>query len=440
MLRTPGGINSNRGMKRGATLTALFGMLLFGRLTTAQDNPTDQAFAAVPFERWLTEGPKSELPWHTRITPPKLTLHQRIAVEIAVELDGNELVKRCCDGQATALVEITDSRGRTYRNFVGKDLKDAQPAMHEYLVNLSWQVFLLPGDYRAVIALYYGGREPHSLTTQKIHVEPLKRDPLPESWRDLPPVEFCDPQPEGLDEFLLPNIEGRLHLETKPSQPVRVEILENLTPYPSERRKPKLYTERLGVFLPILKTLAQLDIENGSLNLSVMDFTRRSVVFDQPDIANGQMSWTNLKEVLSANSAVSVNVNDLQQEEHLGDFFREEMTRRLAAAADDKIMRVFLLVSGPMDLGPRTLEIAPPLDAKFAVFYLKCNFLQSSALVRPEHFSVEPIEPSEQAIERAGPDGIGRMLKALQPRTFPVDSAQGVRQALATILAAISRM
>jgi hypothetical protein len=439
MLRTLGGIKSKHGVRGGATLVALLGLALVGRPTTGQDSPTDQAFAAVPFQQWLTEGPKAELPWHVHVTPPKLTLHQRIAVEIHVELDGNELVKRCCDGQATALVEITDSRGRTYRNFVGKDLKDAQPAMHEYTVDLSWQVFLLPGDYQAAIALYYRGREPHSLAIQKIHVEPLKHDPLAESWRDLPPVEFCDPQPEVLDQFLLPNIEGRLHLEAKSSRPLRVEILENLTPYPSERRKPKLYAERLGVFLPILKTLAQLDLENGALDESVLDFTRRSVVFDQLDIRGGQVAWANLKEALSANSTVSVNVYDLQQEEHLGDFFRDEMTRRLAEAADDKIMRVFLLVSGPMDLGPRNVEVAPPPDARFAVFYLKCNFLQS-AFVPREHFSVEPVEPSEQSIERAGPDGVIRVLKGLQPRTFPVDSAQGVRQALAAILAEISRM
>jgi len=440
MVRGPSKTNGGNGLWRGAVLIVLLGLLLAGRSAFAQDGSIEQHFAAVPFQQWATEGPKADLPWHVRVTPPKLTLHQRIAVGIEIQVDGKELVKRCCDGQATALIEITDAQGHACRNFVEKDLKDAQPAMRESMVILSWQVFLLPGDYQAVAAFFYSGREPHSLAVQKIHVEPLRHDPLPDAWRDLPTVEFSDPQPEGLDEFLLPSVAGRLHLQLKTSRQVRLEIIANLTPYPSERRKPALYTERLGVFLPILKTLAQLGLENGSLQESVLDLTRRSVIFDQPDIQGGSVPWAGLKEALSANSAVSVNVDDLRQEEHLGDFLREEMTRRLAEGANDQILRVFILVSGPMDLGSRTLEISQPADARFVLFYLKCNFLQSSAFVRHGQFSIEPVEPSEQALERGGPDGIARLLKGLRPRTFPVDSAQTMRQALATILAEISRM
>ena len=434
-------MNRGRVLRSGAAnLIALLAILLFGRSAWAQDASVEQHFAAVPFQNWATEGPKTDLPWHVRVIPPKLTLHQRIAAEVEVQVDGKELVKRCCEGQATALIEITDSQGHTYRNFVEKDLKDAQPAMRESMVIFSWQIFLLPGDYQAMVAFSYSGREAHSLTVRKIHIEPLRYDPLPEAWRDLPAVEFGDRQPEGLDEFWLPHVEGRLHLPVKSSQPMRLEVLANLTPYPSERRKPKLYNERLGVFLPILKTFAQLNLESGSLNAAALDFTRRSVIFDQLNIHEGQVGWTNLKEALSTNSAISVNVDDLRQEEHLGDFLREEMTRRLTEAAEDKIQRVYILVSGPMDLGPRTLDIVPPADMKFTVFYLKCNFLQSPALVPTAHFSVEPIGPSEQVIERAGSDGIARVLKGLQPRTFPVDSAQSVRQAMATILAEVSRL
>jgi len=429
-------MNRGRVLRSGAaTLVALLAILLFGRSASAQDASVEKHFAAVPFQKWATEGPKTELPWHVRIIPPKLTLHQRIAAEIEVQVDGKELVKRCCEGQATALVEVTDAQGRTYRNFVEKDLRDAQPAMRESMVIFSWQVFLLPGDYRAMVAFFYSGREPHSLTVQKIHVEPLRHDPLPEAWCYLPLVEFGDPQPEGLDEFWLPHVEGRLHLPVKSAQPIRLELLINLTPYPSERRKPKLYNQRLGVFLPILKSFAQLDLENGSLSASALDFTRRSVIFDQMNIHEGLVGWTNLKEALSTNSAISVNVDDLRQEEHLGDFLREEMTRRLSEAAQDKIPRVYILVSGPMDLGPRTLDIVPPTDVKLALFYLKCNFVQSPALV-----PTEPIGPSQQVIERAGSDGIARVLRGLQPRTLPVDSAQRMREAIAAILTAISRM
>src|SRR4029077_3611226 len=292
-------------------------------------------------------------------------LHQRIAVRVEVDLDGSEMVKRCCDGQAVALVEITDQQGHTYRNFAGKDLKDAKPGLSQYMVGISWQIFLLPGDYKVTTAFYYTGRSAHSLTFQRLDVSALNHDPLPESWRDLPPVEFGDPQPEGLDEFLLPNISGRLRLRAKSHRQIHLEILENVTPYPTERRRPKLYTDRLGVFLPILKTFSQLDIENGTLGLSLLDITRRKVIFDQQDIKQGQVSWTSLKDAMTASSVAVVDARDLREGERFEQFFSSEIERRLNEAVKDEAMRVLIVVSGPMELGSRRpIEIAPSSGGK----------------------------------------------------------------------------
>jgi hypothetical protein len=219
-----------------------------------------------------------------------------------------------------------------------------------------------------------------------------------------------------------------------------LEILENLTPYPSERRRPKLYTDRLGVFLPILKTFGQLEVENGTVGVSVLDFTRRSVIFEQQDIKEGQVSWTNLKDAMAANSVTAVDVHELALGEQFGEFFSGEMARRLNAAGSDGAMRVFVVISGPMDLGSRTpIEIAPPPGGNFAVFYLRCDFLQTSAIVQLGPFFADPVARSEQGMERSE-DGIGKALRELKPRVLAVQSAQGVREALATIWSDISRM
>ena len=409
-------------------------------LTHAQSRNVEAAFAAVPFREWSAEGAKAELPWHPRITSTKLTLHQRIAVGLEVELDGNELVKRCCDGQAIALVEIRDQQGLTYRNYGGKDLNDAKPGLRQSIVSLSWQVFLLPGEYQATIAFYYSGRKGHSLTSRRIHVASLKHEPLPGAWQDLPAVEFCDPQPEGLDALLLPNIEGRLRLPAKASRRIEVEILENLTPYPSEGREPKRYTDRLSVFLPILKTFSQLQVENGSLGLSLLDFTRRSVIFDQREISQGQVSWAKLKDAIAADSVTSVDVHDLEHGEQFGEFFGSEVTRRLDETPSDGALRVLIVISGPMDLGSRAaIEIAPSARGNFAVFYVRCDFLQTSAFVEQTAIFAASAEPSQQNLERSM-DGIGKALRELKPRVFAVDSAERVRDALAAISRDISRM
>jgi hypothetical protein len=114
------------------------------------------------------------------------------------------------------------------------------------------------------------------------------------------------------------------------------------------------------------------------------------------------------------------------------------MERRLDEAGGGGTMRVFVVISGPMDLGSRTLvEIAPPSGGNLAVFYLRCDFLQTSAIVKQTPFFTGPV--SGQNIERLE-DGVGKALRKLKPRVFPVDSAQSVREVLATILSDISRM
>ena len=426
-------------MKRKQILLALCG-LACAPFAHAQNSAIDAAFAAAPFQQWIAQGPKAELPWHPRIAPPALTLHQRIAVRLEVELDGNQLVARCCEGKAVALVEITDQQGHTYRNFGEKDLKDATAGLGQYMISLSWEVFLLPGDYKATIVFYYSGRSAHNLISERVHVAALKHEPLPGSWRDLPTVEFCDSQPEGLDAFLLPNIEGRLRLHAKSVRPIQVEILENLTPYPSERRRPKLYTDRLAVFLPILKTFSQLQVENGTVGLSVLDFARRSVVFDQQNIKDREVAWTKFNDAMSANSVVVVDAHDLQREHDYGQFFASEMTRRLNGAGSDPAKRVVIVISGPMELGSKkSIEIAAPTEGNFAVIYVRCDFLLQGPLVVRSPIFGGPLAPPPQRLE-ALEDDVGKALHKMKPRVFGVQSAEGVRQALATILSELSAM
>ena len=76
-------------MKCKPILMALCG-LACAPFARAQNPAIAAAFAAAPFQQWIAQGPKAELPWHPRVTPPTLTLHQRMAVRVEVELDGTE--------------------------------------------------------------------------------------------------------------------------------------------------------------------------------------------------------------------------------------------------------------------------------------------------------------------------------------------------------------
>jgi hypothetical protein len=172
----------------------------------------------------------------------------------------------------------------------------------------------------------------------------------------------------------------------------------------------------------------------------VLDFARRSVVFDQQNITDREVSWTKFKDAMAANSVVVVDAHDLEREHDYGQFFASEMTRRLNGAGSDSARRVLIVISGPMELGSRKpLEIAAPTESNFAVFYVRCDFLLQAPLVVPSPIFGRPVALPPQRLE-ALEDGIGKALRKLKPRVFGVHSPEGARDALAVILSDLSAM
>ena len=406
----------------------------------------DPDFPEVTFQEWLEQGPREELKWKEHIVPAQLSLHERLMVQIVVEIDGAELLKRCCEGHAVALVQITDSDGRTYRNHVTHDLETVKPGMRQYTMNFTWSVFVLPGEYRVAVAYYYSGKPEHNLALGSLRVRPLKNETLPQAWSELPNVEFTDAQPQGLDEFFFPGITGRLHLPVVTRRPIHMEVLENLTPYRNEQKHTARYKARLATLLPILKSFAQVDVQNGSLDLATMDFTRNRVTFEQDEVSDRSVNWKELRDSLGANDPGIIDVHDLRDTNQYAGFFREELSKRLSPAetgdgvSKERPLRVVVVISSPIQFGFGKLKpISPPQIKDYVVYYVRCEFIphldeiRRAARVPPEEID------SAMNIEEID-DGIGKVLRSLRPRVFVVHSAEDLRKTLATMIGELSRM
>lgn len=441
---------------RGIAALGIF-LSILPFVSRAQTDETDALFQAVPFNQWVAEGPKEELPWQARILPPALSFHQRIIARLEVVLDGNDVAKQCCSGRAVALLQITDFQGQIFRNYGVQDIKSPD-GQGQYTFTLSWDVFLLPGDYQVVMALYYAGKPHHSLTLQKLHVHPIKDDPLPEAWRNLPNVEFCEPESEGVDKFLLPGVTGQLNLPIKNHRPIQLEILENLTPYLAELKRTQWYEQELSLLLPLLKSLSQMELTNGSVDVATMDFTRSRVTFEQKNVPSGHLDLAGLKDALDGNPITILNILDYGDLRHYGNYFAQEITQRLNAeplpseSPNNRAVRVLIIVSGRMELGigPEPTMVLPK-DSNFVVFYLRLFPLPPGIDFNPSVISgsvacgvpVMGSGPDQRIIQLEGEqsnDGIGKALKDLKPRVYTAGSEENVREAMAAIIRELSQM
>jgi hypothetical protein len=399
-------------------------------------------FAGVPFERWLTEAPSQQIPWKVRMSPGKLSPHQRLEASIEVRVPGPELLKRKQDEHVLLLLQVKDEAGAQYRNFGYLEASDFRPELGKADVTFTWQAFVVPGKYEVAVALVDKASDEHNFTRSTWHVDRMKKDPLPDAWKDLPSVEFWSPEAHNLDELYRSDIDGHLHLPLAASRRVHLEILADLTPSDLFAGNQKLYENYLGGVLPMVKALSQIRMPSGSTDVAGLDLYQSKVIFEQHDAA--ELDWPQLKVALAPDKGPAVvHVNTLQQREHSPVFLREEIARRLkapgqAAPGEASDPLVFIVIGQNMDLYTFPHLSAMVEDKHCAVFYLQYGVSgteRDGLRTRRLDGILVNLGPLFGDAEK-----VVRLLQPLPVRTFQVRSPESFRQALARILEEVSHM
>src|SRR5947209_20134631 len=88
----------------------------------AQTGRPDRAFRRYPFEKWRAEEAKSEIRWSIHPMPVRLSNHQRLAEQIQIRVDGNEMAKRRGRGALIFMIEFEDSARGKWQTHYSIDL------------------------------------------------------------------------------------------------------------------------------------------------------------------------------------------------------------------------------------------------------------------------------------------------------------------------------
>lgn len=355
----------------------------------AQGGSPDPVFATVPFDRWLAGGEQAQIRWTVGVSAGALFDHQRLRAEATIQVDGKELVKRRGEGQLLMLVQFNDSEGRAYQAHGTLDLQNVTEAAGAQYFVYTQDVLVLPGEYRISLALVDTATGEHSFARRMLRVAPLKNDPLPGAWRDLPPLEFL-PAVDPPDKWFLPSLTGRLHLPLETRRPVRIELLVNLTPSEEQASASRrLQNPNLGVLISALKVISQVEVRNGSLDVAVLDLTRRRVSFEQNNVRD--LDWPQLKASLKEADSNLIDVRSLENRKQNAEFFAAEVSRRIEAAAgplgqqSGEPLRIFIVLSGPMVFayGEHPQPIHPANNPNCRVFHIRYHSLPMLRVLPP---------------------------------------------------------
>jgi len=373
-------------------------------------------------------------------------------------VDGNELLKRRGKGELVGLVQINDSAGHAYQSHGAIRLDNVKDEAKGNDVVYTQDAFVVPGDYTLSLVMFDSSNGDHNVAKRTLHVAPLRADPLADAWQDLPPVEFV-PGGEAPDVWFMPALTSHLLLPLETRRPVHIDLLVNASPSETAetpRRNP-ISSPNLSIILPALKVLSQVQVRNGTLNLAVLDLSRRKVSFQQSDVR--ELDWPGLKTGLAEASPDIINVHALEQREQDAQFFVTEVNRRWSeppnvvlgngAHPDSaKSTRVLIVLSAPMSFasGADLHPIKAAKDPNQRIFYIRYRPTVPRPFPPPEP---SPFERQRGAMGRGLPrppafavqqDSLEGTLKPLDPRLFDVETPEQFRKALAVILSDISRM
>ena len=402
-------------------------------------------FPGVPFERWLAEGSRSPIRWTAQVTAPVLSNYQRLQGRVEIQLDGDELVKRRGHGQLVVLIGLVDHDKHVYRTHHVIDLQNVEDTASKSNINIIQPFFVVPGDYQVLIGVFDSSNAEHGVMQRALHVPTLRSDPLPDAWKDLPPVEISADPP---GELFLPSLMGRLHLPLSNPRPVRMELLVNTSRSTAGvgPNAGQMTASTMGEVIPAMKVISQIEIREGTLDISLLDLAKHKVIFEEE---TRKLDWPTLRDALREADPNIIDVHSLENRKQDAQFFVSQMSRRIESAPADAAAHVFIVLSGPMsfasgaDLRPIQAADAPNTRIYYFRYHAPPVRLTPTEAFerstrgrrgRNDPLGVPLVQQNESV------DSLANTLKPLHPRLFDIYSPEQFRKALSVVMDEVSRL
>jgi len=424
---------SNRMGYRGISITAL--AALFALRAACAATAPDPAFQGVPFDRWAAEGHHEQIRWNVEVPAAELSSHQRLLLTVRVQLNLHELARRKGKSNLVLLAQLRDQGGAVWRTHGALKTADYQQT-----------AFVLPGDYELSLAAFDPDTDEYSFVRKKVHVAALRTDPLTGSWEGLPRVEWIPADTEGPDAWFLPAIESRMNLPVPTLRPVHLDVILNVTPAGKASGSLTELRRNMDVLIPALKVVSQLNLRDGSMDVSLLDLVHQKVAFAQDKVQN--LNWGALKTFFAGFNPGVIDVAALENSWKMRGFFEDEVKRTIEAARHNAPGdgHAVIVLSGPAFFDSSTAEEAPEIEknADGKIFYIRYRSIAPEALaprrrVRPG-MRLPPPMPRPVFFFAMPLDDLEKPLQPLNSRIFDVISAEQFRRVLAAVIDQIGKL
>jgi hypothetical protein len=409
----------------------------------------DPFFSSVPFDRWQAEGKRKQIRWDVEFFPVELSVHQRLLARVRVEIDRNASLEPVARALAV-LIEYRDESGGIWQTHTllgaGRESDGGDPETIVF-----GNAFVLPGSYTISVAVFDRMTNERSFVTHRIQAKAPPGDPLPHAWNGLPAVEFLPARADAPDEWYLPSITTRLALAVPTRRPVRLDVLVNATPGGNMAGSMSAVRRNMSVLIPSLKVVSQIEPEQGSVNVRLLDLVARRIAYEQNEAhyrtpaatqEDGQnwpaLDWPKLRRFFIESRPGIVDASALAWFWKMRSFFWDQV---LAAPAGSRgEARVVLILSGPAFFpGQEPLSQSDVAGAQNAcIYYVRYRPFDFARRARPRP-GARPFGPSP-AIRPMPDDELEIAARKLNARVFDVTSPAEFRKVIAAVMGQLARL
>lgn len=388
-----------------------------------QSPPEKLGDFSVPFDTWVAAGRKTDIPWSVSVSRPELRFDQRLGVAILVEVPGKHLAKLGEQQDLFLLARIGDQQGRWIeQGWLRQQIESALPKNGAVVFHMPF--YVTPGQYNLALVLYDRKSRRFSVHKQKIRAKELKRDPFPGAFASLPRVQWLPTNdPEAL---INAKIKSRMTIPVRTRRPLHFEIIFILGDFEQRGMRRFAAYSSLDFAFSALHVLSQLEVERASFHVTVLDATRRNIVYEQK--AGRVVDWAPINKairginpgVIDLGALEGFRENALFVRAMLGERISEPLHADPSAGPDQRPLRVVLLLGSPMLFPSGTVREPMVIEDARDLLFFQLRF-----------------QPFGGYFPLA--DDFEKVLKSANPRRFDIARPLQFREGLAEIIGAIEK-
>ena len=376
----------------------------------AQAMPPDSEvdLQKIPLTEWLNDTDKEQISWRVEVGKPELRFDQRYEVGYwgSIEVKDLEWPEDGLELQFISAINGSDGESivppKTGRQ-VFESRSKAEPR-----ILFGDCLFLRPGDYNLVFAVFEPRSGKHSLMQRRIRRDDFSEELLPPLDGKLPTVSF----PQSDDAFIdTPETPPpSLVLSVSNKQPLDIELISPLN-FPSEWvERPDFIRSTTNRLTASMAVLSQLKLESSSISATVLDLVNRETLFEQTNAS--ELDWKRLVAAYPKPAEThKLSLKAIETRKERAAFFRQFLQKRLEGPRERT--RVLIILSGSVlfDGGSDFTPVSTEGNCRCRVYHL--HFQETATI------SFNDVE---------------KLLRGLRPKTFGIESARDFRKALADII------